>query len=158
MKNFILLAASFLLISISACGQKNLPENIKKEFDKKFPSAQSVKWSSESPDEWEAEFKMDGKKMSVSFDNSGKWLESETAISEKELPQAVLTTLNKEFPGYKKNAVEILENPQMKCFELALKKGESSLEVVIDNDGKIIKKTEVKGEDEEDEQTETDKD
>jgi outer membrane lipoprotein-sorting protein len=158
MKNFILLAASFLLISISACSQKNLPENVKREFAKKYPSAQSVKWDSESPNEWEAEFKMDGKRMSTCFDNSAKWLESETEISEKELPAAVLITLNSEFQGYKKNAIEILENPEMKCFELALKKGESTLEVVIDNSGKIVKKTEAKEQDEDDEQTEKDKD
>lgn len=100
---------------------------------------------------------MDGKKMSACFDNSAKWMESETEISEKELPSAVLATLNIEFQGYKKNAIEILENPEMKCFELALKKGESTLEVVIDNSGKIVKKTEAKDEDEEDEQTEKDK-
>jgi hypothetical protein len=88
--------------------------------------------------------------MSACFDNSGKWIESETAISEKELPVAVINTLNTEFQGYKKSPVEIFENPEMKGFELTLKKGESSLEVVIDNSGKIIKKTEVKEDDEKD--------
>lgn len=147
----MLLVTSFLLISISACSQKNLPENVKKEFAKKYPSAQSVKWDSESPNEWEAEFKMEGKKMSACFDNSGKWIESETEISENELPAAVLNTLNTEFQGYKKGPVEILESPETKGFELTLKKGESSLEVVLDNSGKIIKKTEAKEEDEKDE-------
>jgi outer membrane lipoprotein-sorting protein len=158
MKNFILLVTSFLLISVSACSQNNLPENVKKEFAQKYPSAQSVKWDSESPGEWEAEFRLEGKKMSACFDNSAKWLESETEISEKELPAEVLNTLNSEFQGYKKSSIEIIENPEMKGFELALKKGESSMEVVFDNSGKIIRKTEAKEEDEKDEKTEEDKD
>jgi hypothetical protein len=154
MKNFFILVAAFSLISFSAYSQKNLPENVKKEFAKKYPAAQSVKWDSESANEWEAEFKMDGKKMSACFDNSAKWIDSETEISEKELPAAVANTLNKDFQGYKKGLIEIFESPEMKGFELTLKKGESSLEVVFDNSGKTIKKTEAKEEDEKDEKAE----
>jgi hypothetical protein len=43
--------------------------------------------------------------------------------------------------------VEIFESPEVKGFELALKKGESALEVIFDANGKIIKKSEVKEED-----------
>ena len=42
----------------------------------------------------------------------------------------------------------------MKGFELVLKKGESSLEILFDNSGKVIKKTEAKEGDEKDEKTE----
>ena len=83
---------------------------------------------------------MDGKKMSASFDNSGKWIESETAITVKELPSSVISTLNKDFPGYKKSHIEIFESLEMKGFELGLKNGETSIEVIIDNSGKILKK------------------
>ena len=92
--------------------------------------------------------------MSACFDNSAKWIDSETVISEKELPAAVLTTLNKDFQGYKKGLIEIFESPDMKGFELALKKGESSLEVIIDKSGAVLKKTDVKEEDEKDEKSE----
>ena len=44
-----------------------------------------------------------------------------------------------------------LTRPEIKGFELTLKKGESSLEVVFDNSGKAIKKTEAKEEAEKDE-------
>jgi outer membrane lipoprotein-sorting protein len=148
MKNFFILVVSFSLISFSAFGQKNPPENVKKAFAEKYASAQSVKWDSEEKTEWEAEFRVGDKKMSASFDNSGKWIESETAIAEKELPAAVVSTLNKDFQGYKRGPVEIFESPEVKGFELGLRKGETSLEVIFDNNGKIIKKTEAKEEDE----------
>jgi hypothetical protein len=148
MKNFVILIIALSMISVSAFSQKNPPEIVKREFTKKYASAQSIKWNSEEKNEWEAEFTMDGKKMSASYDNSGKWIESETKIMEKDLPASVVSTLNKDFQGYKKGQVEIFENPEIKGFELGLKKGETSIEVIIDNSGKIIKKTDANKEDE----------
>jgi hypothetical protein len=147
MNYLFVLIVSLSLISVSAFSQKNPPENVKREFIKKYPSAQSVRWESEEKNEWEAEFRIDGKKMSSSFDNSAKWIESETEITEKELPASVVSTLNKVFQGYKKGHIELFENAEIKGFELGLKEGESSIEVIIDNNGKIIKKTDVKRED-----------
>jgi uncharacterized protein YxeA len=154
MKKLLFLTIVFAFISASAFSQKTPSENVKKEFSKKYSTAKSVKWDNEEGTEWEAEFTLDGKKMSASFDNSGKWLESETEITEKELPAAVSATLNKEFPGYKKGDISIFENAEIKGFELGLKKGETSIEVIIDNSGKILKKTDVKEEDENDEKPE----
>ena len=141
MKNLVILAIVFAFISFSAFSQKNPSESVKKEFMKKYAAAQSVKWDSEEKNEWEAEFTMDGKKMSASFDDAGKWLESETTVTDKDLPSSVINVLNKDFPGYKKGHIEIFESPAMKGFEIGLKKGDTSLEVVFDNNGKIIKKT-----------------
>ena len=89
-----------------------------------------------------------------SFDNSGIWIESETAINEKELPASVAGTLNKDFSGYRKTLIEIFESTEMKGFELGLKKGETSIEVIFDNSGKVLKKTDLKEEDENDEKPE----
>ncbi len=152
MKNLFILVVVFAFISVSAFSQKNPSEVVKKEFTKKYATAQSVKWDSEEKNEWEAEFTMDGRKMSASFDNSGKWMESETAILEKDLPAAVVSTLNKDFQGYKKGPIEIFENPEMKGFELGLKKGETSIEVIFDKNGKVVKKTDLKEEDEKEDQ------
>jgi hypothetical protein len=150
MKNIFILSVVLSIFSASVFSQKNPSETVKKEFTKKYPSAQSVKWDSEEANEWEAEFNSDGKKMSACFDNTGKWLESETLISEKELPVAVVNTLNKDYEGFKKGPVEIFESPAMKGFEMSLKKGEKSLEVIFDKNGTILKKTDLKEEDEED--------
>jgi hypothetical protein len=151
MKNLLILTIVFTFISVSTFSQKSPSEIVKKEFTKKYATAKSVKWDNEEKNEWEAEFTLDGKKMSAAFDNSGKWIESETAITEKELPASVIATLNKDFPGYKNGDISILENAEMKGFELGLKKGEISIEVIFDNSGKILKKTDLKEEDEKDE-------
>jgi len=89
--------------------------------------------------------------MSACFDNEGKWLESETVISEKELPVAVVNALIKDFQGFKKGPVEIFESTTIKGFEMSLKKGKKSFEVIFDSNGAILKKTALKEEDEKDE-------
>lgn len=99
MKNFLIPVLVFSVISLNANSQKTAPENVKKEFAKKY-------------------------------------------------------TLNTDFKGYKKNLIEIYESPEIKDFELELKKGESSLEVIFDNNGKVFKKTDEKEEDEKDEKAE----
>jgi hypothetical protein len=154
MKNLLILAFLLTFISVSAFSQKKPSEIVQKEFSNKYPTAKSVKWSNEEKTEWEAEFKSDSKKMSASFDNSGKWIESEMAITEKALPVSVVSTLNKDFSGYRKTHIEIYDSPEIKGFELGLKKGEISVEVIFDNNGKILRKTDVKEEDEKDEKPE----
>lgn len=141
MKNLIILSVFLLGISITACAQKTAPEAVTKAFTQKFATAKSVKWDNESANEWEAEFTMNGKDMSSSFDLAGKWLETETEISSKELPAVVTATLTREFAGYKTGEMSIIENPEMKGFEIALKKDKSAIEIVIDANGKVLQNT-----------------
>jgi len=154
MKNLLILVLVFSVLSLTANSQKSTPDNVKKEFAKKFATAKAVKWDNEEANEWEAEFTLDGKKMSVSYDNSGKWIDSEIKITEKKLPAAVLNTINTQFNGYKKGDIEIFDSPEVKGFELTLKKGESAFEVIFDNSGKVFKKTDLKEENEKDEKAE----
>jgi hypothetical protein len=147
MKAYKVLLISISLLSFAACSQKNAPDIVKKEFSRKFDAARSVKWISEKANEWEAEFTLDGKKMSVCFDSSAVWIGTETKITEKELPPEVIGTLNTEFTGYKKDLVEIYENAEIKGFELLLRKGATAVEVIISKEGKILKKSDVSEED-----------
>jgi hypothetical protein len=140
MKNFLILLTSFSMILFSACSQKNPPEEVKKEFSQKFADAKSVKWDSEEANEWEAEFKINGKEMSACFDNTGKWLETEAEVSAKELPEAVTNTLKNEFPEFKTDEISTIENPEMKGFEIALKNRETEVTVIIGADGTVLKK------------------
>jgi Putative beta-lactamase-inhibitor-like, PepSY-like len=143
MKNLVFFALLFSGLNCLATGQKIPPAEVSNAFKQKFESAKSVKWSNESSNEWEAEFVMNGKEMSSSFDNGGKWLETETEISSKDLPAKVSSALAKEFPGYKTGEMSLLESPEMKGYEIALKKEKSSIEVVIDLSGKVVKNTPV---------------
>lgn len=150
MKKQMLILAAVIFIGFSACGQsdKDVPAIVKSAFTQKFSGATNVKWGRENDKEWEAEFKIGGKKYSANFDNAGTWVETEYQISVKEIPAAVKTTLDKESAGAKVKVSEVTETKDGKSFEFVVGKGENKTELVIDNAGNVISKEQVKEENE----------
>jgi uncharacterized membrane protein YkoI len=147
MKTLFLIFAIAAIISLSACGQTghDVPAKVKATFSQKFPDATKVKWDKENDYEWEAEFKMEGKNMSANFDKDGKWLETETGVNKKDLPEAVLGSLKNEFSEYNLEEVEFIENSEYKAYEIKIETDEVDIEVVVDSNGTILKK-EIKNE------------
>jgi hypothetical protein len=72
----------------------NIPAAVQKAFDQKFPNTKSVKWDIENTSIYKASFKLDGTKYSVSFNESGEWLETVTMLSFEQLPTAVKKAYN----------------------------------------------------------------
>jgi predicted small lipoprotein YifL/sulfur carrier protein ThiS len=145
MKNLILVIAIAAIFSLQACGQKeNVPAKTKASFTQKFPDATKVKWDKEEDNVWETEFKMDGKEYSANFDSEGKWMETEYEIKTSELPPAVKTTIDNEFKDYDIEEVEVSETPDGKVFELQMEVDENDIEVAISPNGKVVKKSEKK--------------
>lgn len=146
MKKSIFMVA-VLVISLIACAQ-NPPKSVADNFKMKFQNATKVKWDQEEENEWEAEFKMNGDEMSASFDNAGKWLETEKELKKNELPAAVLEAVNAEYAGYKMEEAAEIEKPDFKGYELGIEKGEEELEILVAADGRITVNKESEEEDE----------
>ncbi len=125
-----------LAISLVACTQ-NPPKSVADNFNKKFQNATKVKWDQEEENEWEAEFKMNGDAMSASFDNAGKWLETEKELKQNQLPAAVQNSFNSQYADYKMNEAAEIEKPDFKGYELGIEKGEETLEILVTADGNI---------------------
>jgi len=138
------------LISFIACGQsaKDVPAGIKATFTQKFSAASKVEWGRENDLEWEAEFTLNGKECSATFDNAGAWMETEYEINLKEIPSAVKTTLDKESAGFKIGESVLAENKDGKVYEFLLSKDKKEFELLIDLNGKMIKKEQVTEEEE----------
>ena len=134
---------SVLAISLFGCAQ-NPPKNVADNFNKKFQNATKVKWDQEEKNEWEAEFKMNGDAMSASYDNSGKWLETEKELKKNQLPTAVQNAFNTQYAGYKLKEASAIEKPDFKGYELGIEKGKEELEILVSADGTIssVKKME----------------
>ena len=146
----MMILAIVAMFSCNSFGQKSkkVPDAVKSAFTQKFPNATKVKWDKENEKEWEAEFHMNGKEVSVNFDSNGVWLETEYEIAIKDIPVAVKATLDKEFLGYKIKESEISETASGKLYEFDLQKDKVKMEVGIDINGIVIKKEEKKkGED-----------
>lgn len=146
-----ILVITVLAFGLFACGQTP-PKQVTDNFSKKFAGASKVKWGMEDETEWEAEFKMDGKEMSASFDKEGKWMATEAEISEKDLPANVLKAVNTAYAGWKMKEIKSIETPDFKGYEIGIEKGKEELEIQVTTDGKItVNKESEEGEDEEDE-------
>lgn len=125
--------------------ENELPAAVKDSFTKRFPKASGVSWSKENPTEFEAEFKSNGSEQSANFDQTGKWIETETEIKKSALPANVKAAVEKEFAGYKINEAEKTETfADGTFYEVEIEKGELNYEVQISTDGKVIKKEEKK--------------
>ena len=149
MKNLMILMVLASTMAFTACGQKsNVPAKVKTAFAKKFPNAKKASWDKENAKEWEAEFKMNGKKYSANFDNNGNWKETEYRINKSDIPSAVKSTLDSDFNGYKIEEAEISETADGKVYEFELEKGKTDIEAAISPDGRIVKKEEKKENDE----------
>lgn len=153
-KTFIILTFATGLLAIAACNNTDseetnaTPQLVVTSFNEKFPDANSVEWEKENENEWEAEFKLNNINYSANFLNDGTWKETEHEIEVQSLPESVQSTLKNDFSRYKIEETEITETPDYTAYEVEIEKGGSTMEVVIDSEGKVLKKKEA--EDEED--------
>ncbi|TSA32584.1 MAG: hypothetical protein D4R64_15705 [Porphyromonadaceae bacterium] len=139
-----------LLVMFPACAQKkDVPEAVKKAFVSRFAEAKSIKWSSESVTEFEAEFKLNGNEMSANFDPQGTWMETESELTASDLPPTVLKSIQTDFNGFKIKEIAKIETPdQGISFEVAIKKAKEQFELVLDGSGKLLKKVDLNKEEE----------
>ena len=141
MKNLWLMVVMTTLLSVNVFANgKTVPTKVKTGFEQTFQNAQQVKWGKENATEWEADFTWHGKAYSANFNEQGKWLETEYRITQSEIPAAVKTSLNKEFPGFKITIAEISETGRGKMYEFDLQKGQQKKEVAFDANGKLMSK------------------
>lgn len=141
---FLLLSAAFM--SNMAYAQKiatdKIPAVVTSAFKAKFPGAAKINWEMEKAKEYEATFKLNGSEMSANFDDSGKWLETETEIKISDLPVPVSSTLKKDFADFKINeASKIESSANGVCYEAELEKGKDTFDVLFTNEGKLLSKT-----------------
>lgn len=148
MKKIMLVVVVILVAGLTKAQElkeSEVPSVVKESFAKRFPKAKEVKWTKESATEFEAEFESGEMEQSANFDQTGKWLVTETEIKKLDLPEAVLVTITKEFPGYKVEEAEKGETFDKGIFyEAELEKGKLKYEVQFSADGKILKKEEIK--------------
>lgn len=133
-------AMAFTISMVSCANAQDAPQIVKSAFSNKFPTAKSVKWSKESDDEWEAEFKMNGTEYSANFTPAGEWKETEHEIAMKDVPQTVQNALNTSFASYKVDEPEICETSEGMVYEFEMKKDGQKMEVAFDSQGKVVKK------------------
>ena len=77
-----------------------VPAVVRQAFHEKFPGVKQVAWKLKAPT-YDAEFLVNKAEVTVKFDASGKWQETESAIPRDKVPTGVNETIAKRFGGYK---------------------------------------------------------
>lgn len=117
------------------------PAAAEKGFSARFPNAQKVKWGKEGANKFEAEFVLNGVRMSASFNQDGKWLETETSINIKDLPKAVSDFVVKNYPKAKINEAAKIERPNADViyYEAEIKENGKEKDLLLTAEGKPVK-------------------
>ena len=142
-KLFAVLLMSSMCFALSAqqITMDKLPAAVAGAFKAKFPEAKQQSWEMEKANVYEAAFFNGKKRQTAQFDNTGKWLETETEINYSEVPKAVDRTFAKQFDGFKVQVVNLVETPDKgTLYELEVFKGKENYEVLFSAKGELIKK------------------
>jgi hypothetical protein len=144
-----------------------VPKAVMDSAKDKFPGADIKEASTETENGktvYELEMTHEKKKMDVTFKEDGTLVLVETQFDEKDVPAAVLSAAKDKYPGAKINLVEsVKKGPDVKTevdyYEFHLTTAEKkSVEIEVDNTGKILNTEEKKAGDEKDEKKEKEKD
>lgn len=146
----LLICIAFVICGNAQNPKEEAPAAAKTAFAAKYPTAKKVKWSVEKPGEFEVEFTLNKVESSALYDTAGKLLETEAEIKEAELPQAVKTTIAKDFAGFKLDEIEKATDANgSTTYEMEAVKGKEKLEISFDANGKLLSKEPLKEEKEE---------
>jgi Putative beta-lactamase-inhibitor-like, PepSY-like len=137
MKKFLFVVALALPLSMFA---QKAPSAVQTAFKKRFPTVTKVDFDKEKSGEYEAEFKMNGVKMSANFTADGKWRETESEVAATALPAEVSKAITAKFPKAKVvGAAKIETSDRGTIYEADLKTGMKSSEVLFDAFGNVVK-------------------
>jgi hypothetical protein len=120
-----------------------VPANVRNTFRSKFSEVSKVEWKLKSDKYYEAEFKLKDVEVAAKFDPKGKWLETESAIEQSDLPKDVLAAISKDYKGFKIIETQKVERAGKKpiLFEIHLEDAKEILKVQFEGNGTIASKS-----------------
>ena len=143
MKKTILLifGISILLVQSGlAQSSKKIPASVKATFEGKYPGVKVSEWESE-PGGYEAEFKMNGKKMEALFDASGAWVNTRTYVKIEEFPPAVFTAMTTgDYRDWTFHDYAIVDTPGGKRYNIIAKYSEQEHDLMYNDAGMLVEK------------------
>ena len=138
MKKIILIVCAIFLSYCSFAVK--LPATVQKAFESKFAVATEVKWGKENASEYEAEFVMEGVKISANFNADGTWLETESLIPVSKLPNEVQAEIAKLYADESIIEADRIERAgKESVYEIVVKMGMKKKEIIMDETGIIQK-------------------
>ncbi|GMN04689.1 hypothetical protein MTsPCn5_00770 [Croceitalea sp. MTPC5] len=97
----LILAPIFLSLLLSFNLNGQTPKEVKETFEKMYPNENDPDWHIDKNGNYESNFKIDGIKYRADYNPDGTWIETETSISEKELPFTIRERLEQDYKDCK---------------------------------------------------------
>jgi hypothetical protein len=135
----------------------NPPDNTRTAFQTKYPNATDVTWSQYKPYDrinWEwtgwpsmdssysaVNYKMNNRSSWSWWDRNNNWIGSSSVLEDSTmLPDPVKKTLKKSYAGYNIKSIDEENDMNRTVYEIKLEKGDAHARVLVDKNGKILKK------------------
>jgi len=153
--NVWLMALGVLLLT--ACNESDesltidqIPAEIRDDFTTRHPAAENAEWEQEG-NFWEAEFTEGGVEVSIVYDLDLNWVRTEREIAVADLPVAVVTYINDNFPGETIEEAESFDSAtEGTGFIVEVETASAEFEVFFDADGNFIRQEEETEDDDDD--------
>ena len=137
MKNIHLILA-VLICTMTFAQEEPLPHEISDSFYAKYPKAKYVSWYNDG-DNYKIDFEISSDNFTALYTNDGLWMETGRIISDLEIPDAVLSSIDKKFPDNEISYGEFIENNTgEKFFRISIFSDESYYTISLTPDGKIL--------------------
>lgn len=134
-----------------------VPDNVRNAFTTKYPTATNITWSPYKAYDrinWEwtgwpsmdttyyaVNYTVDNRKHMSWWDKLGKWIGSSSTVEDSTmLPDPVKKTLKNSYTGYRIKDIDEQTDNNRTVYEIKLEKGEATARILIDKNGRIIKK------------------
>ena len=144
---FILYSTIFIGILFSSCraqdiSEKKIPAVVLNSLKAKYPVAKNIDWEKHGTN-YEAEFDVnDSAEISVQIDTGGNILMEKQDVSQSELGQAIVATIQEVYKGYVIDDAEKINKAGAVYFQAELEaKGKKKLQLVFFADGREDKST-----------------
>ena len=135
----------------------NPPDHVAVAFKTKYPTATNVTWSAYQPYdrinwEWTGWPSMDTSYYAVNYtvdnkihwgwwDRNKNWIGSTLTIEDSTmLPDPVKKTIKNNYAGYKITSIDEENDKDRTAYEIKLEKGDAHARILVDKNGKILKK------------------
>lgn len=140
MKLIITLFAIFFTINLSTCQESSaVPAVVQQAWEAKYPNENDPDWEIDSNGNYESHFKKKGVKYRADFSPKGYWIETETNITETDLPIAIRQRLDAEYSDLKITEIEKVEHYTKGLFyDVEFKRKGKNKDVEFDASGNIL--------------------
>lgn len=141
MKHKLLLFLFLISAIFSQAQLRKVPSHVADALHKRYPHAEKVEWQ-DNITAFEAEFYLNGHKISSSFNKHGDWMSTERKIEFDQLPILVQEGFHQsKYRGWKKtNIIEINRIRENLQYKISIRKSEvQKKHLYFDTNGKLIK-------------------